>query len=94
MAQSSRWMAVSTESAMQQSTSTEIEPDNGHCPPLAYTIENAAQATGVSRALLYEALRDKELTARKVHSRTLIERTELARWLQSRPTIGRQPKQP
>lgn len=59
--------------------------------PISYTINGAVQATGVSRALLYEALKAKELTARKARSRTLIEHSELTRWVNNLPTIGRQP---
>lgn len=59
--------------------------------PLAYPPADAAKVTGRSRTRIYKALREKELTARKDGKATLIERAELARWLNSLPTIGRDP---
>ncbi|MET4293737.1 helix-turn-helix domain-containing protein [Bradyrhizobium sp. LB5.2] len=59
-------------------------------PPIAYTPEDAAAATGRSRTRIYKAIRDKELTARKDGKATLLEDTELRRWVHSFPTIGRE----
>ena len=61
-------------------------------PPLrriAYTPVEAAAATGRTRTRIFKAIKDKELTARKDGRATLIERDELARWVRSLPTIGR-----
>jgi hypothetical protein len=56
--------------------------------PLAYGIEDAAIAVGVSRTRIFEAIRNKELTARKAGRATIIETPELQRWLSSLPTRG------
>jgi hypothetical protein len=58
--------------------------------PLAYTPEDAARAVGRSRTRIFKALRDKELTGKKDGRATLIEASELIRWVQSLPPpIGR-----
>jgi hypothetical protein len=59
--------------------------------PIAYTPEKAAIVTGRSRTRIFKAIRDQELCARKDGRATLIETSELARWIQSFPVIGRQP---
>ena len=61
--------------------------------PLAYGPADAAKATGRSRTRIYRALRAQELTGRKDGKATLIERTELQRWIASLPTIGRDPNE-
>jgi hypothetical protein len=53
--------------------------------PLAYPVEKAGDAVGVSRTRIFEAIRNKELTARKAGRATIIEAPELQRWLQSLP---------
>ena len=58
--------------------------------PLAYPVEEAGAATGVSRTRIFEAIRNKELTARKAGKSTIIEVGELQRWLRSLPTRGAQ----
>ncbi|MET4364310.1 excisionase family DNA binding protein [Bradyrhizobium sp. LB8.2] len=58
--------------------------------PIAYTPEAAAAATGRSRTRIYKAIKDKELTARKDGKATLLEDTELRRWVHSFPAIGRE----
>jgi excisionase family DNA binding protein len=52
---------------------------------LAYTIEQAAEAAGVGRSTIYEEIRDKRLTARKLRRRTIITGDDLLTWLQSLP---------
>jgi hypothetical protein len=47
--------------------------------------------TGFSRTRIFQAIRDDELTARKSGKATVIETTELTRWLRSLPTRGRPP---
>ncbi len=54
--------------------------------PLAVTIPDAVKATGLSRSALYEALKRKELTAKKAGRRTLISFAELETYLASLPT--------
>lgn len=56
--------------------------------PLAYPPALAAQVTGRSRTRIFLAIKNKELTARKDGKATLIERTELARWISAMPKIG------
>jgi excisionase family DNA binding protein len=56
--------------------------------PLAYPVGEAGQAVGVSRTRIFEAIKNKELTARKAGRATLIEVEELQRWLRSLPTRG------
>jgi excisionase family DNA binding protein len=60
---------------------------------LAYTTAQAAAVTGRSHTRIKKAIREGELTARKDGRATLIERTELARWIAGLPTKGRKPEQ-
>jgi excisionase family DNA binding protein len=57
---------------------------------IAYTPVEAAAATGRTRTRIFKAIKDQELTARKDGRATLIEDSELQRWVRSMPTIGRQ----
>jgi hypothetical protein len=66
---------------------TEQEPQE-MTTPLAYQIEAASDAAGVSRTRIFEAIRNKELTARKAGRTTIIEAGELQRWIRSLPTRG------
>jgi excisionase family DNA binding protein len=59
--------------------------------PISYTPEQAAAVTGRSRSRIFKAIKNAELTARKDGKATLLEDTELRRWVSSLPTIGRQP---
>ena len=56
---------------------------------VAYSIEQAALASGRSRSRIYLAIKNKELTAVKDGRATLVTDTELRRWVNSMPTIGR-----
>jgi excisionase family DNA binding protein len=60
-------------------------------PRLSLTPEEAAESTGFSRTRIFQAIRDEELTARKDGKATVIEISELLRWLRSLPTRGRPP---
>jgi len=62
--------------------------------PLAYAIERIPDIAGVSRTRIFAAIRAKEITARKAGRSTIVETNELARWLRSLPTRGRDPDQP
>jgi hypothetical protein len=55
---------------------------------LAYTIPEAVRASGLSRSALYLAIKAKKLTARKAGARTVIEVSELRRFITSLPTLG------
>jgi excisionase family DNA binding protein len=60
---------------------------------LSATPERAAELTGLSRTRIFRALKNNELTARKDGSRTtVIEISELQRWIKSLPTRGRIPE--
>jgi excisionase family DNA binding protein len=55
---------------------------------LAYTIVQAAEAAGVGRSTIYEEIREKRLTARKLRRRTVITGDDLLTWLQSLPKVN------
>lgn len=52
---------------------------------LAYTVEEAGRAIGVSRSTVFDMIRMGELLAKKLRGRTLIARTELQRVLTEAP---------
>lgn len=55
-------------------------------PRLAMTPAELAQSAGVGRTRVFQAIRDRELEARKAGTRTtLIEIDEARRWIQSLP---------
>ena len=58
-------------------------------PRISLTPDDAAESTGFSRTRIFNAIRDKELTARKDGKATVIETAELIRWMRSLPTRGR-----
>jgi hypothetical protein len=63
----------------------------GEFPCLSATPERAAELTGFSKTRIFTAIKDEQLTARKDGKATVIEATELMRWLHSMPTRGRVP---
>lgn len=56
--------------------------------PIAVTIPEAVNATGLSRSRIYEALKSKALRAKKAGRRTLITLADLEAYLASLPTYG------
>ena len=83
---------------MQQTAICEKELTALTDPPeivdvLAYTIKQSAKVVARSETRVKKAIREKELTARKDGRATVIERTELQRWVASLRTIGRDPVQ-
>jgi hypothetical protein len=68
-------------------TSTSAAPDPNCAGKIAYSISEAVEASGLSRSALYLALKDGKLAARKAGARTIIERTELSRFIASLPTM-------
>lgn len=52
---------------------------------LAYTVEEAGRAIGVSRSTVFDMIRMGELFAKKLRGRTVIVRTELQRVLTEAP---------
>jgi excisionase family DNA binding protein len=65
----------------------------GEFPCLSATPERAAELTGFSRTKIFEAIKAEKLTARKNGKTTVIEASELARWVRSMPARGRVPDQ-
>jgi len=63
-------------------------------PRLGLTPEEAAVSAAVSRTKIFEAIRDGTLTARKSGKTTIIEPSELQRWVRSLPIRGRVPEAP
>jgi excisionase family DNA binding protein len=60
-------------------------------PRLGLSPDEAAASAGVSRTKIFEAVRDGALTARKSGKATIIEVSELRRWIRRLPTRGRAP---
>lgn len=60
-------------------------------PRISMTPDEAAEATGFSRTRIFNAIRDGELTARKDGKATVVETTEILRWVRSMPARGRAP---
>ena len=56
---------------------------------IAYPIDDVPSIAGVTRTQVFEAIRAKELMARKRGRRTLIEASELRRWVSTFPIRGR-----
>ncbi|EJL35552.1 hypothetical protein PMI01_01288 [Caulobacter sp. AP07] len=56
---------------------------------LAYTINEAVEATGLSRDTLYRRHHDGQITMRKVVGRTLILAADLQRLLEASPGVPR-----
>ena len=56
---------------------------------LAYSPNVAAIVTGRSRSRIFLAIKNKELIARKDGRATLLEASELERWIKSLPVAGR-----
>ena len=52
-------------------------------PPLGYSVNQAAAAAGVGRTIIYERIRAGEIAVCKIGDRTIIEASELKRWLHS-----------
>lgn len=52
---------------------------------LAYTVQEAGEAIGISRSTVFDMIRMGELTAKRLRGRTLIARTELQRLLTEAP---------
>ena len=61
-----------------------------YVPRLALSPREAAVSAGVAQRRIFQAIADERLQARKDGKATLIEVAELARWISSLPTRGRQ----
>ena len=54
--------------------------------PIALTIKQSVEAAGVRKTYLYEAIKRRELRARKAGRRTLILSDDLRTWLEGLPS--------
>jgi excisionase family DNA binding protein len=75
-----------------QTETTAGKPDDRY--KIALTIKEAASASGISRSLLYVAIGQGALRARKFGARTLILDTELRRFLRSLPRLTKGEQRP
>jgi excisionase family DNA binding protein len=57
--------------------------------PIAYPIEEIPAVVGVPRTKIFQAIRERRLTARKVGRSTIITHDDLMAWLNSLPTKGK-----
>ena len=57
--------------------------------PISYRIPGAVAATGLTRSRIFELIAAGELRARKCGRTTLIERSELERYINSLPVVNR-----
>jgi hypothetical protein len=66
--------------------------DGTAVPILSVGIEDAPKVLGgVSRTRIFQAVQNREITIRKNGRSSIVEIAELARWLKTLPTKGRQP---
>jgi excisionase family DNA binding protein len=70
------------------SRTSEPQPDPA-AERLAYSVDEAARLTGLSRDLLYDQMRQGHLTYLKVGRRRLITRQHLEQFLAITPSTGR-----
>lgn len=63
-----------------------LRPVDTHLPlpKLAYSMREASHASGLSRSLIYEAIKVGELQSIKVRSRRLILAEDLLEWITSK----------
>jgi hypothetical protein len=62
-------------------------------PVLSVGLNDAPKVIrGVSRTRIFKAVQDREITIRKNGRSSIVEIAELARWLRTLPTKGRQPE--
>ncbi|HYC66587.1 helix-turn-helix domain-containing protein [Brevundimonas sp.] len=61
------------------------EPSDSHAFKLAYTVEEAGRAIGVSRSTVFDMIRMGEVSAKKLRGRTVIARAELQRIVSEAP---------
>ena len=66
-----------------------MHPNTSPTPSkISHTIPSAVAVSGLSRSAIYLALKSGDLRARKCGKRTLIEDTELRRFIGSLPPMG------
>jgi excisionase family DNA binding protein len=67
--------------------SMHIEPSSISHDKIAFTVKEAARASGLSRSLLYVAIGRGSLRARKCGRRTVVLARDLSAWIERLPTI-------
>jgi helix-turn-helix protein len=60
---------------------------SGDAVKLGFSIKEAASASGLSRSLLYLAIAEGKLCARKCRGRTIVLRDDFERFLESLPAL-------
>ena len=75
----------STTDSWKEALALKVGPVSGK---IAHTIPQAIDFSGLSRSVIYEALKEGKLHARKAGRRTLIEDAELRRFIGSLPVMG------
>lgn len=60
----------------------------GHIPKLAYSVDEAAEALGVSRASVYQLIHRKDFPSVKLRGRRLISAELLAEWVRAQAGGG------
>jgi hypothetical protein len=68
---------------------TETSPDPNANDKIAFTIKEAVRASGLSRSMLYVAIGEGALRARKCGARTVILEADLRRFLRSLPRLAK-----
>jgi excisionase family DNA binding protein len=63
----------------------------GDGPRLAYTVNQAAQALGLSKSLIYDQLRSRRLGSVRVGKRRIITRQQIDTWLAGLPSEPPEP---
>ena len=69
-----------------------IEAAERGVPRLTLSPAEAAECLGLACRRIYDAIESREITARRDRKRTLIELSELQRWIRSLPYRGRPPE--
>jgi len=77
-------MAVEKQDGEMFQPITELPPLDT-VPKLAYTIAELCQASGISRAKVYEEIKAKRLRIKKVGARTVVPVDEARAWLKIGP---------
>lgn len=61
---------------------------------LAYTINEACEAIGIGRTMIYQEISLGRLTAHKVHKRTIIRAEDLQRYIKGLPRLNTRSTEP
>jgi hypothetical protein len=78
-----------TDACISNAEATMSEQSLLDMPRVGFNPEEAAASVGIARTRIFEAIRKRELQARKAGRRTIIEPAELLRWVRTLPIRGR-----